>query len=149
MSYPRVTIRLFICYLLGPTFLCAVLLAWFLIFSGPQTKFEMFSWPLKKKRGLDLGSCMPFCIKPLGAPTPTGLKSMIHLWQDQPKFLSRGSLSMRRHRVCGLVEPLWRPACRTWVSQSIRLFILFMLPNTIVYAGSRSVRRGPVDSLQC
>jgi hypothetical protein len=45
MSYLRVTIGLFICYLLGPTSSLAILAAWSLIFSGPlvQAKFEVSS----------------------------------------------------------------------------------------------------------
>jgi hypothetical protein len=35
-SYPVVMIKLFICYLLGPTSSCVILSIWYLIFSGPQ-----------------------------------------------------------------------------------------------------------------
>jgi hypothetical protein len=48
-SYPRVTIRIFICYLLGTTSSWAILAAWSLIFSGPlvQANIEVSSLALE------------------------------------------------------------------------------------------------------
>jgi hypothetical protein len=40
-SYPGVTIRLFICYFLGPTSLWVVLLGWSFVFSGPPVQGKL------------------------------------------------------------------------------------------------------------